>query len=72
MVQDKYRGWLSDKSIADFAAYAEMCFKAFGDRVSFWTTFNEPWSFIWIGHDMGTHAPGGAPASKPPSCMLIE
>ncbi len=57
-VQDKYGGWLSDKSIKDFAAYAEVCFKAFGDRVSFWTTFNEPWSFIWIGYGMGIHAPG--------------
>ncbi|BDA49688.1 beta-glucosidase 6 [Coccomyxa sp. Obi] len=57
-LQDKFGGWLSEKSIKAFAGYAEVCFKAFGDRVRYWTTFNEPWSFIFIGYGMGIHAPG--------------
>ena len=56
--QDSYGGWLDEKVIPDFVAYAETCFRAFGDRVQHWTTFNEPWSFVFLGFGMGIHAPG--------------
>ncbi|MCP4754803.1 MAG: beta-glucosidase [Proteobacteria bacterium] len=36
-------GWLSRESADWFAEYAEVCFKAFGDKVKQWVTFNEPW-----------------------------
>lgn len=42
----------------DFANYAEICFKAFGDRVKQWITFNEPHTFAIQGYDVGLHAPG--------------
>lgn len=42
----------------DFANYAETCFKAFGDRVKHWITFNEPHTFAVQGYDVGLHAPG--------------
>lgn len=32
-----------------FMAYAELCFKTFGDRVKNWITFNEPWTFCLQG-----------------------
>ncbi|OVA00213.1 Glycoside hydrolase [Macleaya cordata] len=42
ILEDEYGGWLSPKIIEDFTAYADVCFREFGDRVSHWTTFNEP------------------------------
>lgn len=58
LLQDLYGGWRSSQSVRHFAEYAEVAFKAFGKRVSTWTTFNEPWSFVFLGYDMGIHAPG--------------
>ncbi|KAK8265561.1 hypothetical protein V6Z11_D12G185000 [Gossypium hirsutum] len=42
----------------DSANYAETCFKMFGDRVKYWTTFNEPDTFTVQGYDVGLEAPG--------------
>ncbi|PON38392.1 Glycoside hydrolase [Parasponia andersonii] len=41
-LEDRYGAWLSPKSQKDFAYFAEICFKYFGDRVKYWVTFNEP------------------------------
>ncbi|KAL6537845.1 Beta-glucosidase 6 [Orobanche minor] len=57
-LEDKYTGWLSPQSIRDFAAYAETCFKEFGDRVKYWITFNEPHTVAVQGYDVGLQAPG--------------
>jgi beta-glucosidase len=57
-LQDKYGAWLSDKVIADFTAYADFCFKEFGDKVKFWATLNEPDVFVKMGYRYGIHAPG--------------
>lgn len=42
----------------DFVAYANVCFKEFGDRVSYWTTINEPNIFAIGGYDNGLMPPG--------------
>ncbi|KAL5726671.1 beta-glucosidase [Ranunculus cassubicifolius] len=42
ILQDEYEGLQSPKFIEDFTAYADICFKEFGDRVKYWMTFNEP------------------------------
>ena len=39
-LQDAYGGWGSARIVEDFAAYADVVFKALGPRVKFWTTFN--------------------------------
>ena len=66
-VQDSYNGWLDEQSVVDFAAYAAVCFKAFGDRVKHWTTFNEPLTFVFQGYATGQHAPGASCCSR---CLL--
>ncbi|TVU15612.1 hypothetical protein EJB05_39142, partial [Eragrostis curvula] len=57
-LEDKYGGFLSPNIINDYKDYAEVCFREFGDRVKYWITFNEPWSFCAAGYASGTYAPG--------------
>ncbi|CAA7030501.1 unnamed protein product [Microthlaspi erraticum] len=37
----EYGGWIDRKIIEDFTAFADVCFREFGDDVKFWTTINE-------------------------------
>lgn len=39
---EKYGGWESKKVVDLYVEFAETAFKNFGDRVKYWTTFNEP------------------------------
>ncbi|GMY31559.1 putative beta-glucosidase 41 isoform X2 [Fagus crenata] len=57
-LEDKYEGWLNKQIVKDFEYYAFTCFKAFGDRVKRWITFNEPRGFSIQGYDLGIQAPG--------------
>ncbi|KAH7838985.1 hypothetical protein Vadar_033404 [Vaccinium darrowii] len=43
---------------ADFADFVDLCFWEFGDRVKYWITLNEPWSFCKDGYVSGSIAPG--------------
>jgi beta-glucosidase len=51
-------GWASRDTAARFADYAVDVHNALGDRVSHWTTFNEPLCSSLIGYAGGEHAPG--------------
>jgi beta-glucosidase len=51
-------GWLHPDSAGWFADYARTVFRALGDRVSYWTTLNEPWVVADAGYLHGVHAPG--------------
>ncbi|TYH67550.1 hypothetical protein ES332_D06G195300v1 [Gossypium tomentosum] len=41
----------------DFAYFADICFKSFGDRVKYWVTFNEPNFQVKFGYREGTFPP---------------
>lgn len=41
-LQEKLGGWESKKTIDLFVLFARKAFELFGDRVKYWTTFNEP------------------------------
>ncbi|KAJ6710493.1 GLYCOSYL HYDROLASE [Salix koriyanagi] len=56
-LEDEYGGWISRKIVKDFTAYADVCFREFGDRVSHWTTVNEPNVFAIGGYDTGMAPP---------------
>jgi len=51
-------GWRARDTASRFAEYAAACFDAYGDRVPFWITINEPWIVGLLGYLLGLHAPG--------------
>ncbi|XWS31720.1 hypothetical protein CRYUN_Cryun23aG0100200 [Craigia yunnanensis] len=56
-LEDEYGGWIDRRIVKDFTAYADVCFREFGDRVSFWITVNEPNVFAIGGYDQGISPP---------------
>ncbi|XP_010493616.1 PREDICTED: beta-glucosidase 31-like [Camelina sativa] len=57
-LDDEYGSFLSPRIIDDFRNYARFCFQEFGDKVSMWTTFNEPYVYSVSGYDAGNKAMG--------------
>ncbi|KAL2945377.1 Beta-glucosidase 11 [Bienertia sinuspersici] len=57
VLEDEYGGFLSQRIIEDFTAYVDVCFREFGDRVKYWTTFNEANIFALGGYDVGSSPP---------------
>ena len=55
---DDRGGWLNPDIAPWFAEYGRVLFDAFGDRVSMWTTLNEPWVVADGGYLHGALAPG--------------
>ena len=61
---DERGGWLAVDMIDWFADYAQVAFRAFGDRVRHWTTINEPWVVCDAGFLHGVHPPGHKSPAK--------
>jgi beta-glucosidase len=51
-------GWTNRDVAYAFADYAALMVKRLGDRVKYWTTFNEPSVIMLDGYLVGEHAPG--------------
>ncbi len=51
-------GWRNRETAYAFAEYAGLVAQALSDRVTAWTTLNEPWCSAFLGHWTGEHAPG--------------
>ena len=58
-------GWLGKAIPNYFAAYADLCFARFGDRVKHWITLNEPWVVAILGYGQGIFAPGRRSNDEP-------
>ncbi|EOA30377.1 hypothetical protein CARUB_v10013516mg [Capsella rubella] len=56
-LEDEYGGWIDRKIIDDFTAFAEVCFREFGNEVKHWSTINEPNMLAWGGYDLGVIPP---------------
>jgi beta-glucosidase len=57
-LEDEYEGWLNHMIVEDFTAYADVCFREFGNHVKFWTTINEGNIFSIGGYNDGDSPPG--------------
>jgi beta-glucosidase len=55
---EKTGGFRNRDTCSRFADYAALMVQELGDRVSMWSTFNEPWCYAYLGHAAGVHAPG--------------
>ena len=63
---DDRGGWLAPDSAQWFAEYASILFRRLDDRVTMWTTLNEPWVVTDGGYLHGTLAPGHRNAFEAP------
>lgn len=50
-------GWLHPDSSCWFEEYVSQVVSTLGSRVRLWLTFNEPQMFMFLGYQMGVHAP---------------
>jgi beta-glucosidase len=55
---DERGGWTNRDSAGWFADYTEVVLRRLGDRVTRWTTLNEPWVIVDAGYVHGVQAPG--------------
>ncbi|KAM0281434.1 hypothetical protein ACHAQH_003557 [Verticillium albo-atrum] len=63
-LQNRYGGMLNTVEFqADFANFARLCYERFGDRVTQWITFNEPYIISAYGYWNGIIAPGHSAAT---------
>ncbi|BBH05239.1 beta glucosidase 17 [Prunus dulcis] len=67
-LEEEYGGFLSPRIIHHFQDYVELCYKEFGDRVKYWTTLNEPYTFSNYGYGIGSFAPGRCSAWQQLNC----
>ncbi|SOD74208.1 beta-glucosidase [Jatrophihabitans sp. GAS493] len=57
-VLEEKGGWLNRDVAGYFAEYAAAVAGRLGDRVTTFTTHNEPWCAAYLGYATGVHAPG--------------
>ena len=57
-------GWPARDTAERFAEYAAVVADRLADRVTAWTTHNEPWCAAFLGYAAGVHAPG---RTEPPA-----
>ncbi|KAL1808679.1 hypothetical protein ACET3Z_025669 [Daucus carota] len=67
-LEDEYGGFLSSQIVNDYRDYANLCFQTFGNKVKYWTTFNEPSTYTLGGYVSGNFAPGRCSSWQNASC----
>lgn len=59
-------GWLNEDIPHWFGEFAELAYRAFGDRIPFWVTINEPAVIMEKAYVLGSYAPGHRNAAEAP------
>ncbi|KAK9131688.1 hypothetical protein Scep_011216 [Stephania cephalantha] len=57
-LEDNYGSWLSPLMQDDFAYFADICFRSFGDRVKYWVTINESVLYAYLAYFTKLYPPG--------------
>ncbi|CAA7027831.1 unnamed protein product [Microthlaspi erraticum] len=70
VLEDEYGGWIDRKIIKDFTAFADVCFREFGDDVKLWTTINEANIFAIGAYSEGILPPGHCSTNKLVNCSI--
>jgi len=52
---------LDSRTVQEFGNYAKLLFKEYGSKVKFWYTFNEAWTFTFLGSGLRGKAPNVQP-----------
>ena len=55
---EDHGGWPARETAVRFGDFAALVGRALGDRVTHWSTVNEPWCTAMLGYGAGVHAPG--------------
>jgi beta-glucosidase len=51
-------GWTKREVCDAYVDFAKVCFQEFGQKVKYWTTFNEPRYYVFSGYLIGNYPPG--------------
>jgi beta-glucosidase len=57
VLEDK-GGWSNRELMDNYADYATILGRNFGDRITVWAPFNMPWTFCYLGYGVGAFPPG--------------
>ncbi|XP_020580786.1 beta-glucosidase 18-like [Phalaenopsis equestris] len=57
-LEDRYGAWLNSQIQEDFGYFADICFREFGEKIKYWSTFNEPTVLVNKGYRLGLYPPG--------------
>ena len=50
--QDEFGGWIDRKIIPEFVKFANFVFERYSNKVRYWFTLNEPFSYCSTGHEL--------------------
>ncbi|PKA65106.1 Beta-glucosidase 18 [Apostasia shenzhenica] len=57
-LEDQFGSWLNPQIQEEFGYFADVCFEAFGKKVKYWITFNEPNIMTKWAYMKGIYPPG--------------
>ncbi|PKA65103.1 putative inactive beta-glucosidase 14 [Apostasia shenzhenica] len=57
-LEDRFGSWLNPQIQEEYGYFADVCFEAFGEKIKYWITFNEPNIMIKWAYMKGIYPPG--------------
>ncbi|CAI5987908.1 unnamed protein product [Closterium sp. NIES-65] len=70
-LEEEFGGFRGEAIVGAFQDYAHLCFSLLGDRVPYWLTFNEPYTFATKGYAVANFAHNCCPLPSPPFLLPV-